>query len=99
MLEGSGRFADTRFLAPSTRDRETGRDRFSVGAHIEPAAGALSMARFPTRWLALALLLALVAIPLAGLGVALSGLWRADAEAAALADTAARFEGGRNHAA
>jgi general secretion pathway protein L len=36
VLEGSGRFADTRFLAPSTRDRETGRDRFSVGARIEP---------------------------------------------------------------
>jgi hypothetical protein len=50
------------------------------------------MVRFPTRWLALALLIALVAIPLAGLGVALSGLWRADAEAAALADTASRFE-------
>lgn len=48
--------------------------------------------RFPARWLALALLVALVAIPLAGLGIALSGLWRADAEAATLADTAARFE-------
>lgn len=36
VLEGSGRFADTRFLAPSARDRETGRDRFSVGARIEP---------------------------------------------------------------
>ncbi|MGK9230395.1 PilN domain-containing protein [Inquilinus limosus] len=36
VLEGSGRFADTRFLAPSTRDRDTGRDRFSVGARIEP---------------------------------------------------------------
>jgi general secretion pathway protein L len=36
VLEGSGRFAGTRFLAPSTRDRETGRDRFSVGARIEP---------------------------------------------------------------
>lgn len=36
VFEGSGRFAETRFLAPSTRDRETGRDRFSVGARIEP---------------------------------------------------------------
>lgn len=36
VLEGSGRFADTRFLAPSTRDRDTGRDWFSVGARIEP---------------------------------------------------------------
>lgn len=35
-FEGSGRFADTRFLAPSARDRESGRDRFSVGARIEP---------------------------------------------------------------
>jgi len=50
------------------------------------------MARFPTRWLALALLIALVATPLAGLGVMLSGLWKADAEVAALADTASRFE-------
>ncbi len=48
--------------------------------------------RLPARWLALALLIALLAIPLAGLGVALSGLWRADDEAAALADTASRFE-------
>ncbi|MGK9171314.1 type II secretion system protein M [Inquilinus limosus] len=48
--------------------------------------------RLPARWLALALLVALVAIPLAGLGIALSGLWRADVEAAALADTASRFE-------
>ncbi|OWJ64346.1 hypothetical protein BWR60_25075 [Inquilinus limosus] len=36
VFEGSGRFADARFLAPSTRDRETGRDRFSVGARIQP---------------------------------------------------------------
>jgi general secretion pathway protein M len=50
------------------------------------------MVRFPTRWLALALLIALVAIPLAGLGVALSALWRADAEVAVLGDTASRFE-------
>jgi general secretion pathway protein L len=35
-FEESGRFADTRFLAPSARDRDTGRDRFSVGARIEP---------------------------------------------------------------
>lgn len=48
--------------------------------------------RLPTRWLALALLIALVAAPLAGLGIMLSGLWRADAEAAGLADTASRFE-------
>lgn len=48
--------------------------------------------RLPARWLALALLIALVAIPLAGLGAMLSGLWRADAEAAALADTASRLE-------
>jgi hypothetical protein len=33
------------------------------------------MARFPTRWFALALLVALVAIPLVGLGVTLAGLW------------------------
>jgi hypothetical protein len=33
------------------------------------------MARFPARWFALALLLALVAVPLAGLGVALSDPW------------------------
>lgn len=34
-LEGLAHFADTRFLAPSARDRETGKDQFSVGARIE----------------------------------------------------------------
>ena len=48
--------------------------------------------RLPSRWLALALLAALVAAPLAGLGVGLTALWRSDAEAAMLADSADRLE-------
>ncbi|MDR6290878.1 hypothetical protein E9232_003404 [Inquilinus ginsengisoli] len=47
----------------------------------------------PLRWLALALLVALIAAPLAGLGVALGALWRADARYAALSQDAARFAG------
>lgn len=46
----------------------------------------------PSRWLALVLLAALIAAPLAGLGAAIGALWRADADYAALTDNAARFE-------
>jgi general secretion pathway protein M len=48
--------------------------------------------RFPSRWLALALLLGLVAAPLAGLGLGWAALERAEGAEAALADTAARVE-------